>query len=63
VPQIEEREAARFSGYTWKEWQGLAYDEGVDCVAYFRIRRRIEMHQQDAQEKEIRRKTRRKRGK
>jgi hypothetical protein len=61
VPPIEERESSRFSGYTWKEWQGLAYDERVDCVAYFRIRRRIEMHQADAQEKDIRTKQRRKR--
>lgn len=52
VPQIEEREAARFSGYTWAEWTVLPHGERVCGVAYFRARRLIEMHQHDAQERE-----------
>lgn len=60
VPEVEEREAARFNGYNWKDWQQLPQDERVDGVAYFRIRRQIGMHEQDAQEKEISRKRRRK---
>lgn len=53
VPQIEEREAARFSGYTWRDWQALPYDERVDSVAYFRVRRTIDMNQDDARERKI----------
>ena len=59
VPEVEEREAARFNGYNWKEWQELSRQERVDGVAYFRIRRFIEMHQQDAQDRDMERRTRR----
>ena len=52
VPEIEEREAARYNGYTWKEWRELPREERVDGIAFFRIRRSIELHQQDAQNKE-----------
>ncbi|KKL12514.1 hypothetical protein LCGC14_2535010 [marine sediment metagenome] len=48
VPEVEEREAARFNGYNWKEWLVLPKRERVDGVAYFRIRRAIDMNQQDA---------------
>ncbi len=57
VPEYEERQAARLGGYKWSEWQALPRFERVDGVAYFRIRNQIEMHTQDAQDKEIRRKT------
>ena len=60
VPQIEEREACRFSGYNWKEWQGLPYDERVESVAYFRVKRRIEMNQDDAREQKVKRDMRKK---
>lgn len=63
VPEVEEREAAKFNGYTWKEWQELPSHERVDGVAYFRIRRQIEMHQQDAQDKESERRMRQARSK
>ena len=59
VSEIEEREAATFGGYTWKEWKGLEHQEKVDGVAYFRIRRQIDMHQQDAQYQESERQRRR----
>lgn len=52
VPSIEEREAARFNGYTWADWTTLPHGERVYGVAYFRARRLIEMHQHDAQERE-----------
>lgn len=58
VPPVEEREASRFSGYSWKEWQELPYNDRVECVAYFRVRRRIELHQHEAQERDIRRRQR-----
>ena len=58
VPEVEEREAARFSGYTWRDWLDLPHQERVDGVAYFRLRRAIDMHQQDAQNKEREREAR-----
>jgi hypothetical protein len=45
---MEEREATLFCGYTWKEWRSLDYSERVYGVAYFRMRRIIAMHQEDA---------------
>ncbi len=56
MPQIEEREACRFSGYNWKEWQVLPYDERVEGVAYFRVRRRIDMNEGDARYQHTQRK-------
>ena len=58
VPEIEEREAARYNGYTWRDWQKLEREERVDGVAYFRIRHQIEIHQADAEAREIQRKSR-----
>lgn len=58
MPRIEEREACRFSGYKWKEWGRLGYDERVECVAYFRVKRRMEMNQQDARDRDMQRKMR-----
>jgi len=55
VPEVEEREACRFNGYQWENWQDLPRYERVDGVAYFRIRKAIEMHQQDAQDRETQR--------
>ena len=56
VPEFELREAAIFSGYTWKEWQALDYNERVYGVAYFRLRKVVEMHQEDAVQSTIERK-------
>ena len=52
VPEIEEREAARFSGYKWSEWRELARQDRVDCLAYFRLSRAIEMNVHDAQRRD-----------
>ena len=59
MPQIEEREACRASGYNWKEWQVLPYDERVVCVAYYRVRRRIDMNQDDARDNAMQRQRKR----
>ncbi len=58
VPEVEERQAARFSGFNWKEWGKLPVADRVDCVAYNRIRRAIEANEEDAREKEVARKRR-----
>lgn len=52
MPEIEEREAAVFCGYTWKEWKELAMPERVDGVAHFRIRRYVDLNVEDARGKE-----------
>ena len=59
IPEIEEREAARFNGYPWSQWKELVRGEKVSGVAYFRIRRAIDMNRDDAQERYIERKARR----
>lgn len=48
VPEIEERDAARFGGDTWAEWRKLPYDERVTGIAYYRLSRLIEMHKEEA---------------
>jgi len=55
VPDVEVREAAHHNGYTWEAWQQLRYRERVYGLAYYRIRRLIEMNQHDAQERETKR--------
>lgn len=63
VPEIEERDAARFGGYTWKGWTRLARQERIDGLAYARICRQIELHGQDAQNREAERRVKRTRNK
>lgn len=48
VAEYEEREAARESGYTWKEWEELEREERIACIAYYRLRHIIERNVQDA---------------
>ena len=48
VPEIEAREAAVFGLYTWRQWQQLDWQERVDGVAHFRVHRAIELHQNEA---------------
>lgn len=56
VPEVEEREAAIFNGYTWREWRDLPYEERVDSVAHYRIHLLIETHKEDAVSSAIKRK-------
>ena len=51
VSELEERGAASYNGYNWREWKALPLQERVDGVAYCRIRRAIESNQQDAVQK------------
>jgi len=48
VPEIEEREAARFAGYTWREWSELSHEGRVNGVAHYRVKSLLEAHAQDA---------------
>jgi len=48
VPEIEEREAARFAGYTWREWVELSHEGRVNGVAHYRVKSLLEAHTQDA---------------
>lgn len=59
VPEIEERDAAHFNGYTWLQWQQLGYWDKVDAVAYVRLRKLIDMHKEDAVSAESKRRARR----
>lgn len=54
VPEIEEREACRFNGYTWHDWHDLPKEERVDAVAHFRLIKLIDMHQADASQRQQR---------
>lgn len=58
VPELEERDAARFNGYNWQTWLSLAREERVDCVAYARLQRLVDMHQNEAQIEEMERRQR-----
>lgn len=52
VAQIEEREAAVFCGYTWKEWLNLERIERAAGVAHYRMHQLIERHGDDAVSRE-----------
>lgn len=58
VPEVEERDAARFNGYTWSDWRKLAYDERVTGVAYYRLSRLVDMHREEAVSSEMKRRAR-----
>lgn len=53
VSEIELRAVARFSGYTWRQWEQLPQDDKVQDVAYQRIRRAIDANEEDARDKAI----------
>ena len=40
VPEVEEREAARFNGYSWKEWRDLPHEEDARAKEMKRKARR-----------------------
>lgn len=48
VPEYEAREASRFSGYTFSEWQSIHYMERACAVAYYRLHYKIEAFTQKA---------------
>lgn len=59
ISEVEDRDSARFNGYSWREWQKLPYQDRIDGVAYHRLRRLIEMHEEDAVTREVERRSRR----
>lgn len=42
VPEYEAREAAKYSGYTYKEWKEIHYMERAQAVAHYRLHYRVE---------------------
>lgn len=59
VPPFEEREAAVYCHYTPLEFRELPPDERALCIAQYRIKRMVEMHQSDAVGAEMDRMSRR----
>lgn len=53
MPEFEEREAALFNGYTWREWTELPRGEQALGIAHMRLRRLIEAHVQEIQDAEL----------
>lgn len=49
VPELEERDGAMFSGYTWNQWRDLPYGDRVYGIAHFRLSRLIQLHISDAE--------------
>jgi hypothetical protein len=60
VPLFEEREACCQSNYTWRQWQRLNGEERAEAVAHYRIRLILNLHRDDAMNKEMKRRNRRK---
>lgn len=52
VPEVEERDSALFTGYNWREWIELPYEDRVDGVAYYRLKRLVDIWEQDAVSRE-----------
>lgn len=61
ISEVEDRDSARFNGYSWHDWQLQTYQDRVDGVAYYRLRRLIDMHEEDAVSSEVERRSRRNR--
>lgn len=61
VPEYEEREAARFGLYTWRQWERLPKGERIRGLAHYRAHRLIEMHEADALNAHVERESRRQR--
>ena len=55
VSAVEEREAAVFNLYNWRDWRGLTWEERAEGMAFFRVHRAIELHQNEAVAREIKR--------
>jgi hypothetical protein len=41
-PEFDQREAARYSGLSWTEFQRLDGREKAACIAFYRLSRRLE---------------------
>lgn len=58
VPEIDERDAARYGGYAWREWLQLPRYERVDCFAAYTLHNLIDAHSNEAAQDAIERKRR-----
>lgn len=64
VPEIEEREAAIFCGYTWKEWLEFDLSDPIDRwnrvsgIAHYRIHKIIQSNMDDAVNEHVDRQSR-----
>lgn len=54
MPEYEERQAARWGNYNWSEWCGLSRDERIVGVAHYRMANLVEVHIQEAGDRERR---------
>ena len=59
VPQLEEREAARFAAIPWTEWERMERSERARVVAHHRLHNMIEMHVSDAAREVVERQSKR----
>lgn len=57
VPAFEEREAARFGWYNWRQWRRLEAEERADVVAHYRLHRLIELHNHDVVSREMKKRS------
>jgi hypothetical protein len=53
VPDFEEYDAMIMAGYNTIEWKELNYMEKADAVAYMRLKKLIELHSNDAVQRNI----------
>ena len=53
ISELEERDSAKFNGFTWNEWQKLPYLDRVDGVAYSRLTHIIDIVKEDAVSREM----------
>lgn len=44
VPEYDQREAARFSLYSWTQYLALPRSEQIGVIAYYRAHRLVEAH-------------------
>lgn len=54
VPEYEERQAAKWGGYTWADWCTLPRDERTHGVAHYRLEFVIEAHVHEATRRQAR---------
>jgi hypothetical protein len=58
VPEFEERLACMENNYSWREWQKLSWHERGEAVAFYRLRKLVEMHQGEAVSQDMKRRQR-----